>query len=404
MSEKNLNVFFDFGSSKIRLGIYDKKISKNIITSEKECVSNFSLKNFDIKNSNEVIKDLIKSAEKKINNHITKVNLMIDTPDMFSIDISIKKISDNKPYIKNDIKSLLNEAKGLVQKNYFNKKIIHMIIKKFFFDEKEFFEIPDKEINYNSLIIELKFICFDNQIWKNLQESFNSNYLNIESLYCSSFVRSSNYNLFFNDFNKKVILDIGYGKSSITVFQDNRILYFNILPVGGRHITNDISVLLKISKEEAENLKKNLNQSETVFKNKMDNVKKVESLDLPNQIIFARVDEIIKLNLDDEYFNAFFKNKDSCVLIFIGEGSKILNKNSIYLEEKFDFFSEISFFEENTTSICESGMNFIQSNKSQEVNFFPKKPKNKGFFEKFFHLFNWFLYFLVTIVVFFGIY
>ena len=76
------------------------------------------------------------------------------------------------------------------------------------------------------------------------------------------------------------------------------------------------------------------------------------------------------------------------VLIFIGEGSKILNKNSIYLEEKFDFFSEISFFEENTTSICESGMNFIQSNKSQEVNFFPKKPKNKGFFEKFFNFFN----------------
>ena len=75
-------------------------------------------------------------------------------------------------------------------------------------------------------------------------------------------------------------------------------------------------------------------------------------------------------------------------LIFIGEGSKILNKNSIYLEEKFEFFNEISFFEESATSICESGVNFIQSSKSQEVNFLPKKPKNKGFFEKFFHFFN----------------
>ena len=65
---------------------------------------------------------------------------------------------------------------------------------------------------------------------------------------------------------KKIILEIGYGKSAITVFEDNRILYFNILPVGGRHITNDISLLLKISKEDAENLKKNLNQSETIFK------------------------------------------------------------------------------------------------------------------------------------------
>ena len=105
------------------------------------------------------------------------------------------------------------------------------------------------------------------------------------------------------------------------------------MPVGGRHITNDISILLKINKNDAEKLKKNLNQSETVFENKVDN-------------------------------------------------------NSIYLEEKFDFFSEISFFEENTTLICDSGFNFNQSGKFQEVNFLRKKSKNKGFFEKFFHFFN----------------
>ena len=388
MNEKSLNVFIDFGSSKIRLGIYNKETSKNIIILEKDCISNFNLNNFDIKNSNEIIKDLIKSAEKKINNHIKNINLMIDTPDMFSIDISIKKNSDSRQYSKNDIKSLLNEAKSLVQKNYLNKKIVHMIVKKFIFDDEEFFEIPNKEINYNSLIIELKFICFADQIWKNLQDSFNSNYINIDNLYCSSYVRSSSYNSLFNDFNKKVILDIGYGKSSITVFQDNRILYFNILPVGGRHITNDISIILKINQDDAENLKKRLNQSKTIFENKIDKNKQAESSDLSNQVIFARVDEIIKLNLADEYFSTFFQNKDSCILIFIGEGSKILNKNSIYLEEKFDFFSEISFFEENTTIICDSGFNFNQLGKSQEVNFLPKKRKSKGFFEKFFNFFN----------------
>ena len=206
-------------------------------------------------------------------------------------------------------------------------------------------------------------------------------------MYCSSYVRSSSYNSLFNDFNKKVILDIGYGKSSITVFQDNRILYFNILPVGGRHITNDISILLKINQNDAEKLKKNLNQSETVFENKIDNNTSSQS-ELSNQVIFARVDEIIKMNLSEEYFNTFFQDKESCILIFIGEGSKILNKNSIYLEERFDFFNEISFFEENSTIICDSGFNFNQLDKSQEVSFLPKKLKNKGFFEKFFHFFN----------------
>jgi len=388
MNEKNLNVIIDFGSSKIRLGVYDKEISKNVFISEKDCISNFSLKNFNTTNANEIIKELVKSAEKKIEKHIKNIDLMIDTPDMFSVDFSIKKTSDNNHYSINDIKSLLNEAKNLIQKNYLNKKIIHMIVKKFIFDDKEYFEIPKKKINYTSLIVELKFIFFSDQILKKLQDSFNANYLNIDNLYCSSYVRSSNYNLLFNDFNKKIILDIGYGKSAITVFQDNKILYFNILPVGGRHITNDISVLLKINQLEAEKLKKSLNQTETTFENKADDKSQSETSDLYNQVIFARVDEIIKLNLDDEYFNTFFQNKDNCVLIFIGEGSKILNKNSIYLEEKFDFFNEISFFEENTTLICDSGFNFNKFGKFQEVSFLPKKPKNKGFFERFFKFFN----------------
>ena len=383
MSEKNLDVIIDFGSSKIRLGIFNKETLKNVIILEKDCISNFTQKNFDIKNSNEVIKDLIKSAEKKINNHIKNINLMIDTPDIFSIDISIRKNFDNKQNSKDEIKSLLNEAKSLVQKNYPNKKIIHMIVKKFTFDDKELFQIPDKEISYNFLIIELKFICFTNQIWKNLQDSFKSNYLNIKNLYCSSYVRSISYNSLFTNFNKKVILDIGYGKSAITVFQDERILFYNILPVGGKHITNDISILLKIKQNDAEKLKKNLNQSEITFENS-----NKESSELSNKVIFARVDEIIKLNLADEYFNAFFLNKDSCILVFIGDGSKILNKNSIYLENKFDFFSEISFFEENASLICEAGFNFGELSKSQEVSFHTKKPKNKGFFEKFFHFFR----------------
>ena len=175
MNENSLNVFIDFGSSKIRLSVYNKETSKNIFILEKECISDFRLNNFNIKNSNEVIKNLIKSAEKKIDNHIKNINLMIDTPDMSSIDISIKKNFDSKQYSEQDIISLLNEAKSIVLKSYPDKKIIHMIVKKFFFDNQEFFEIPSKEINYNSIIIELKFICFSDKIYENLQDSFTSN-------------------------------------------------------------------------------------------------------------------------------------------------------------------------------------------------------------------------------------
>ena len=78
----------------------------------------------------------------------------------------------------------------------------------------------------------------------------------------------------------------------------------------------------------------------------------------------------------------------SFILFIIGVFFISLNKNSIYLEEKFDFFNEISFFEEDSTSICESGFNFDNEKKFQEVSFQTKKSKNKGFFEKFFYFFN----------------
>ena len=96
MSDKNLNTFIDFGSSKIRLGLFNNETSKNIFVLEKECISNFSLNNFNVDSSKEEIKNLIKSAEKKIDKHINNINLMIDTPNMFSLDLSLKKTSDTK--------------------------------------------------------------------------------------------------------------------------------------------------------------------------------------------------------------------------------------------------------------------------------------------------------------------
>ncbi len=388
MNEKNLNVFIDLGTSNIRLGIFNKETSNNLFVLEKSCFSNLSLKNFDINNCNETVKDLVRLAEKKIDKHIKNINLMIDTPDMFSIDVSIKKNTDSKKFSFNDIQSLLQEAKNIIQNNYFDKKIVHMIVKKFFFDDKIYFQIPENEINCKSLTLELKFICFSNKVWQSLQNLFNSNFINIDNIYSSSYVRAVNCNGVFDNYKKKFILDIGYSRSTISIFDENRILYYNMLPIGGKHITNDISLLLKISIDEAENIKKKLNKSDITFLEKSEKITEIEPAELTNQVVFARIYEIIKLNLVDQYCKSLFDESNDCSLIFIGEGSKILNKNSIYLEEKFDFFKEISFFEESTQQICESGFKFKNLKNTQEVTFLTKKPKNVGFFEKIFHFFK----------------
>ena len=65
MNKENVKVFIDFGSSKIRLGVFSNEISKSTIILEEDCISNLSLKKLDLNNSREVINNLIKSAEKK---------------------------------------------------------------------------------------------------------------------------------------------------------------------------------------------------------------------------------------------------------------------------------------------------------------------------------------------------
>ena len=81
-------------------------------------------------------------------------------------------------------------------------------------------------------------------------------------------------------------------------------------------------------------------------------------------------------------------DKNKCILILTGEGSKILDKNSIYLENNYKFFDEMNFFEENAEIICLSGFNFNRKNYNHEVKVVPKKIKKYGFFEKLFHKFS----------------
>ena len=51
------------------------------------------------------------------------------------------------------------------------------------------------------------------------------------------------------------LVDIGGGTADVAVFTNGQIYYTSVLPVGGNHVTNDIAVGLRASKEEAERVK-----------------------------------------------------------------------------------------------------------------------------------------------------
>src|SRR6185312_14045412 len=52
-----------------------------------------------------------------------------------------------------------------------------------------------------------------------------------------------------------VLVDIGAGTTDISIYVDGAVAHSSVLPIGARHITNDLAIGLRISLESAEKLK-----------------------------------------------------------------------------------------------------------------------------------------------------
>tara|TARA_B100001029_G_scaffold139535_1_gene118820 strand:- start:858 stop:2042 length:1185 start_codon:yes stop_codon:yes gene_type:complete len=393
-----LETFIDFGTYKTRLGVFNTSSSSKDYFIEKKTHSNVNIEDINLHDFEKKIKELIQTTEKQINYHIKDLNVMLDLSNFSSIDLSLKKNYEGKNISLEDIQILLQESRQMFQENNKNNKIIHMIVKKFIFDEKVFLEIPENNLKCNNLTLEIKFICYPNNILDKIQNIFNYNDVVINNFSCSTYVKSLNYNKLFQNHEKKIFLDIGFKKTCLAVYEKDVLIHLNSIPVGGNHITSDISQILKLSREDSEILKKSLNKTETIFSDndeiekdeivtKLELINKDISEDLLKKVIYARIEEIINLSFKKINFDQSIKD-NNYILVFIGEGSKILNKNAIYLENKYHFINEMNFYEENVELICRSAHNISHNNYNNEVNLVSKKPKKIGFFEKLFNLFK----------------
>ena len=133
--------------------------------------------------------------------------------------------------------------------------------------------------------------------------------------------------------------------------------------------------------QESENIKLQLKQNNLTFLNDEN------SKNLLIKIVHARIEEIIDLSFKDFEYISLLKDRKS-ILVFSGEGSKLLSKKSIYLKEEYNHFDDMSFFEENSSLICDSAYNYDRSDICNEVVIVPKRQQKTGLFEKLFYLFS----------------
>ena len=102
-----------------------------------------------------------------------------------------------------------------------------------------------------------------------------------------------------------LLVDIGGGHTDISVYKKSKIEFYDTIPVGGEHITNDIALTFDITTDEAEKLKRQYNLAIMAMitndhdvklntKNSLNNDNIIKCSDIV-QVIEARVKEIYQI-------------------------------------------------------------------------------------------------------------
>ena len=287
MVDDKLFSIIDFGSSKLRLGVYANYLPNSKFISEEDCF--YTAKSIVVEDN---LKKIILRTEKEIGKHLKNIDVMLDNKECFSVDISIKKKIDNDKIENNLIKNFIREAKILIESNNIKFKIQHIIITNYNIDGKDYKYLPNVSFVKN-LVVELKFLLIPFSIIQNIKNTFKKNHISINNILNSSYVKSSHYLKYFKNYNTKVFLDIGLNKTSLFIYSGYDLIFFNFIPIGGNNITKDISKILNIDIIKSEELKKELKQNNLTFLNNED------TKDLLIKIIHARIEEIIDLSFQN---------------------------------------------------------------------------------------------------------
>ena len=126
--------------------------------------------------------------EKKLNNFIKDMYVILDSKEFHSIKLSIKK--DNNGNLLNS-KSLihpLNDLKNLCQSNLQNKKIVHFFVEKYIIDSKFYKTLPEN-VNCNIFSLDTEFICLSKNLIENIEKILKKYHISLNQILSASYLK-----------------------------------------------------------------------------------------------------------------------------------------------------------------------------------------------------------------------
>lgn len=332
-------VGIDIGTSKVSLIIGEVN---NFNQVEIICSTNqpcTGIKKGNIIDENEVIKALeaaVEDAEQDTKLKINSAYVTIHGKYVRIVQNSVvKEVKDRYAGITTkDVSAAIMQAKDIDIPE--GMSIIDIVTDKFTLDNGKV--VTDPVGNFSSnFTLKAQVVLADKEYIRQLFGIFKKANLDIDGLVPIA-LAERNLVLDTHELTDNVmILDIGAGNTDIGIFEGSEFVYTSTIPLGGDNITNDIALVLNISHDEADKLKK---QYGLAMKSFIDNdneillttckeeqsSKVIKSSELI-EIIEARIEEIFTLVNKDISAHGLKQRINNVVLT--GQGIANISKSDV---------------------------------------------------------------------------
>ncbi|MBS1959621.1 MAG: cell division protein FtsA [Bdellovibrionales bacterium] len=200
----------------------------------------------------EAIKKAVKEAENMAGIKINSAYVGIAGTHIKSFNSSGVVAVKDKEIQASDVQRVIDAAKAVMIPQ--DREVLHVIPQEFIVDDQDGIREP---VGMNGVRLEAKVHIVTGAISsaQNLIKCANKAGISVTEL-CLQPIASAEAVLTRDEKELGVALvDIGGGTTDIAIFREGALLYTSVLPVGGVHLTNDISVGIRASLDQAERIK-----------------------------------------------------------------------------------------------------------------------------------------------------
>ena len=269
----------------------------------------------EIDEVSELINSVVKNFEKEIGIRSNNVLISIGGSHLSSYHSSgYSQVSRGDATVTDlDIEKAIKDAEKGV-KDIRNKKIIHTLPLKYRLDGQD---VSGKVIGLqgNKLEVKVLFVTYPIQYMETLTSAIDQSKIRVTDVVAGPIAESIPLLSKKQKSAGVALINIGASTTSVLVYENNIPLLVSVIPIGGDDITKDIALGLKITLEEAEEVKCD---KSTTHNSK----KRIE------EIVEARIEDICeKINKELDRINR--RELLPAGIVIIGSSAKIANIDNI---------------------------------------------------------------------------